>query len=157
MEAQALQKSCLKCAPHLRRRCGHKRCRHIQIAALRLYRRWDRKRLWSWLPPWTAGVRECQDQHAVGSRGEAYISREVGRGRMIDPLPDTTLPLHTSRFEVIPKPHQPGKFCLILDLSHPKGWSVNDGIEPKLCSMQYTSVKKVVKKINGMKPGVPLT
>ena len=33
-----------------------------------------------------------------------------------------------SRFGVISKPHQPGKWRLITDLSSPKGASVNDGI-----------------------------
>ena len=31
----------------------------------------------------------------------------------------------------------------IVDLSHPKGKSVNDGIEPELCSLRYTSVDEV--------------
>lgn len=36
--------------------------------------------------------------------------------------------VHTSRIGVIPKKHQPGKFRLIVDLSSPRGKSVNDRI-----------------------------
>ena len=35
-----------------------------------------------------------------------------------------------SPFGVIPKGHTPGKWRLIVDLSSPKGGSVNDGIPP---------------------------
>ena len=41
---------------------------------------------------------------------------------------------------VIPKKHQPGKWRLIVDLSSPSGASVNDFIDPSLCSLTYASV-----------------
>ena len=44
----------------------------------------------------------------------------------------------------LPKSHQPGKWRLIVDLSHPSGASINDGIEPKLCSLSYASVDNAV-------------
>lgn len=44
-----------------------------------------------------------------------------------------------SRFGVIPKSHQPGKWRLIVDLSYPEGKSVNDGIDPNLMSLNYAS------------------
>lgn len=34
-----------------------------------------------------------------------------------------------------------------MDLSHPEGANVNDGIEPELCTMRYTSVDEAVVKI----------
>ena len=37
--------------------------------------------------------------------------------------------VHTRPIGLIPKPHCPGKFHLIVDLSAPKGFSVNDGID----------------------------
>lgn len=52
--------------------------------------------------------------------------------------------VHVSRFGVIPKPHQPGKWRLITDLSSPKGASVNDGISSALCSLSYKSVDDAV-------------
>ena len=51
-----------------------------------------------------------------------------------------TAPLHTSRFGVIPKGHQSGKWRLIVNLSAPKWASVNDGIRPELCSLHSASV-----------------
>ena len=66
---------------------------------------------------------------------------------MVGPLPQHIAGLHVSRFGVIPKPHQPGKWRLIVDLSHPKGASVNDGIDPELCSLVYTSVDEAVNRV----------
>ena len=60
-----------------------------------------------------------------------------------------------SRFGVILK-NQPGRWRLIVDLSHPKGASVNDGIESELCSLSYTSVDAAVRIIMAMGPGVLL-
>ena len=48
---------------------------------------------------------------------------------------------------VIPKPHQPGKWRLIVDLSSPRGKSVNDGIDPLLCSLSYARLDDAVLRI----------
>ena len=48
--------------------------------------------------------------------------------------------MQISRVGVIPKGKQTGKWRLIVDLSHPEGGSVNDGISPDLSSLAYTSV-----------------
>ncbi len=45
---------------------------------------------------------------------------------------------------MIPKGRNTGNFRLITDLSFPPGQSVNNGIEPKLCSLVYTSVEDEV-------------
>ncbi len=58
---------------------------------------------------------------------------------------------------VIPKSHQPGKWRLIVDLSHPKNRSVNDGIEKELCSLSYASVEQAVKKCLHLGHGCQLT
>lgn len=34
-----------------------------------------------------------------------------------------------------------------MDLSHPQGASVNDGIEKELCSLHYSSVEKAVRRV----------
>ena len=79
---------------------------------------------------------------------DRYIEREVELGRIIGPTDPKELPTaQISRFGVIPKNHQPGKWRLIVDLSHPEGASVNDGIEPELCTMRYTSVDEAVSRI----------
>lgn len=70
---------------------------------------------------------------------ESYLAREVELGRVIGPLPSGTT-VHVSRFGVIPKNRQPGKWRLIVDLSAPERRSVNDGISSDLCSLSYASV-----------------
>ena len=75
---------------------------------------------------------------------------------MVGPLAAGSIPLHINRFGVIPKPHQPGKWRLIVDLSHPAGQSVNDGIQPELCSLAYASVDDAVALIVGLGKGTML-
>ncbi len=74
-----------------------------------------------------------------------YLRKKMERGRILGPFPDTSdlPPLHINRFGVIPKGNNTGKFRLITDLSFPTGSSVNDGIDPDLCSMAYTTVDEV--------------
>ena len=49
--------------------------------------------------------------------------------------------LHINRFGVIPKGHITGKWRLITDLSFPPSFSVNDGIDPELSYLVYSSVE----------------
>ena len=62
---------------------------------------------------------------------------------MLGPFVGDVKSVHVSRFGVIPKGHGTGKWRLITDLSHPSGSNVNDGIDPKLCSLHYTTVEEV--------------
>ena len=48
--------------------------------------------------------------------------------------------LHLSPVGAIPKKNKPGKYHLIMDLSSPKNFSVNDGIDPGLSSLSYASI-----------------
>ena len=69
---------------------------------------------------------------------EAYLDKERAAGRVFGPLPRScSQAVQVSRFGGIPKPHQPGKWRLIVDLSHPKGRS---GVDKALCSISYASV-----------------
>lgn len=61
--------------------------------------------------------------------------------------------VQVSRFRVIPKSSQ---WRLILDLSSPCGFSVNDGVDPSLCSVQYTTVDKAVGYILSLGNGALL-
>ena len=79
---------------------------------------------------------------------DAYLAKEVAAGRVVALSAEHQLTeVHISRFGVIPKPHQPGKWRLIVDMSHPKGSSINDGISPELCSLAYASIDDAVKII----------
>ena len=65
----------------------------------------------------------------------SYIQKELAKGRVAGPFPREIVPqAHIRRFGVIPKAN---KWRLILDLSHPKGKSVNDEIQKELCTLQY--------------------
>ena len=64
---------------------------------------------------------------------------------MIGPFKLDALPrAHVSHLGIISKNHQPGKWRLIVDLSHPAGVSMNDGKEPEMCT-HYTSMNEAVK------------
>ena len=59
---------------------------------------------------------------------DEYLHVEISQGRVVGPFLMDSLPgSHISRFGVIPKGHQTNKWRLIADLSHPHGFSVNDG------------------------------
>ena len=79
-----------------------------------------------------------------------YIAAELALGRIAELGPLETakdLGIHTSPFGVIPKKHKPDKWRLILDLSSPVGFSVNDGISNESSSLNYTSTDDVVEAI----------
>ena len=78
---------------------------------------------------------------------EENIKKEVAVGNILGPFSSCTGPkVHINRFGVIPKKHQPGKWRLITDLSFPEGLSVNDAINPDLCSLSYITVDQVAHK-----------
>lgn len=67
------------------------------------------------------------------------LRKEVSLGRMSGSFSSSPLPgLIISPLGVVPK-KEPGKFRLIHHLSHPKGASVNDGINSQACAVTYTS------------------
>ena len=69
---------------------------------------------------------------------DQHLITELGRVRVAGPFSVSPLPnLHISRFGIIPKKYQPGRWRLILDLSSPTGHSMNDGIPREFFSV-YT-------------------
>ena len=85
------------------------------------------------------------------------IAKEVAAGRLIGPFTPACVPYaHISSLGAVPKKHSSNKWRLILDLSHPRHHSVNDGIRKDLCSLSYTSVDNVVRKILSMGRGTML-
>ena len=86
-----------------------------------------------------------------------YLQAEVRLRRVAGPFLSSWLPsCQISRFGVIPKNLQPGKWRLIVDLSHPKGKSVNDGIPKHLCSLKYITLEDAVQQILTLGPGALL-
>mgnify|MGYP002259925768 CR=1 FL=1 len=80
---------------------------------------------------------------------DRYLANEVSLGRVAGPFSSPPLPnLHISSFGVIPKKGQPGKWRLIVDLSSPGGWSVNDGIDPNDFALQYITVDQIISMVS---------
>ena len=75
-----------------------------------------------------------------------YLQAEQAVGRMLGPLSATLSngqAVQINRVGVVPKGHNTGRWQLITDLSYPPGRSVNDGIDPGLCSLEYMSVDRI--------------
>ena len=80
----------------------------------------------------------------------AYLEKECTLNRMLGPFTLVRMPpLHINRFRFIPKCHNMGKWCLITDVSHPPGCSVNGGISSEVCSLSYTTVEQVAAGYTG--------
>ena len=97
-------------------------------------------------------MRSARDQADVVTN---YLQDERAQQRVIDP-PFRGRTAHLSPFGVIPNPRQPGKWRLILDLSSPRGHSVNDGIDPHLCSLSYSRVDDAATRILALGRGTLL-
>lgn len=81
------------------------------------------------------------------------IQTEIEAGRVAGPF--DSRPLQTLRISplgLVPK-HEPGQFRLIHHLSYPSGDSVNDFIDPDLCSVQYTSFDEAVHMVQDLGRG----
>ena len=88
---------------------------------------------------------------------DEYLTAEIAQHHMAGPFIKSTVPrAHVSRFGVIPKNHNPNKWRLIVDLSHPTGHSVNDGIPKDLCGLTYITIDTAIKHILTTGPGTLL-
>ena len=86
-----------------------------------------------------------------------YIQNELSAHRMAGPFSvDECCFVNINRFGVIPKHHQANKWRLIVDLSHPEGFSINDGIPSHLCSLSYITVDDTIQEILQTGPGTLL-
>ena len=86
-----------------------------------------------------------------------YIKTEVSAQRVAGPFSTEECTfVNINRFGVIPKHHQANKWRLIVDLSHPEGFSINDGIPSHLCSLTYITVDDAVQEILKTGPGTLL-
>ena len=77
----------------------------------------------------------------------AAILKELHRGHTAGPFDAPTLPkMHCSPLGAAPK--KDGSMRIILDLSFPKGHSVNDGIPIESCQVRYNSFDDALGMIN---------
>lgn len=82
---------------------------------------------------------------------DQYIASEVSSNKLVEA--DTELAVHINPIGIILKPHQlAGTYRLIVDLSSPRGFSVNDGLPPELCSVNYVKVDDAVTLVRQMGP-----
>ena len=82
-----------------------------------------------------------------------YIDVEVSQGKLRPCSPSENPPIHISPIGIVPKSGQLGKFRLIVDLSFPQQASVNDRIDPSLCSLEYSSVDQAVQLVVALGKG----
>ena len=85
-----------------------------------------------------------------------YIRRECANGKLARVSPERATQVRCNPIGLIPKPSQPGRFRLIVDLSAPRGDSVNDAINPEHCSLHYISVREAAKMVALCGPGTLL-
>ncbi len=86
----------------------------------------------------------------------SHIREEMRLGRVVGPVPQLSQQhIHTSPIGLVPK-HHSDKWRLIIDLSFPASFSVNDGITSTCCSLQYSSVENAVDIINHLGRGTEL-
>jgi hypothetical protein len=91
----------------------------------------------------TSNMQRTSDHPEVVS---AYLQSEREQQTLLDQFDKQSMPhVYVSKFGIIPKSHQPGKWHLIVDLSSPAGRSVNDGIPSELCSLSYIKLERVVQ------------
>ena len=87
---------------------------------------------------------------------QQHIEVERARGSLVGPLPPfLAATVHLSPLGLVPKPHS-DKWRLIVNLSSPEGYSVNDGICPDLTSVVYASVDNAVEIIRHLGLGTEL-
>ena len=84
----------------------------------------------------------------------SFLASELAAGRVFGPVGPDVVPLvQVNRLGLVPKGHQ---LRLIVDLSFPRGYSINDCIEPSVCSLHYTSVDEACKQIVARGQGIIL-
>ena len=81
---------------------------------------------------------------------DEYLDKEMILSRVAGPFTKAHLP--GIQISIIPKSHQKDKWRLIVDLSHPKSHSVNDGIPKSLCGLSYITVDDAINKILELGP-----
>ena len=88
---------------------------------------------------------------------DQYLLTELEKGHVAGPFSKYPLEnLHISRFRIIAKKYQPGKWRLIFNLSSPQGHSVNDGIPKGPFSAQYMKADNIIDGIMTHGRGAPL-
>ena len=98
------------------------------------------------LSPWLQQVQYsaiCSSQPRLSCcQVDSYIAEELASGKL--QRMSSCTGIHVSPIGLIPKKGRPGKFRLMSD---PQGWSVNDGIDPRLCTFKYASIRDAASRV----------
>ena len=91
------------------------------------------------------------------SHVDHYIQEEVQHGALLGPMDQTPFPIHISPFMTRPKADSEVRRTIV-DLSWPKGHSVNDGVDKNTYlgtafSLHYPSVDSIIQTLNQLGPG----
>ena len=85
-----------------------------------------------------------------------YLQVEVKLSQVAGPISSNLQEIHYRRFGVIPKNQLHNKWRLIVDLSHPRNHSFNDGIPKDLCTIKYITIKDAIEDIITLGKGTML-
>jgi hypothetical protein len=87
-----------------------------------------------------------------------YLKKETEAARVGGPFPENNppCPLHCSPIGIIPKPHKPDQWRLIVDMSSPEGASINDSIAKERATLSYVSIRDVARDILALGEGTLL-
>lgn len=102
------------------------------------------------VPPVADNLKSAREHACIVTE---KLFKEVLLGRMAGPFELPPVPdLVISSLGVVPK-KESNKFRLIHHLSHPRGGSVNDSIDPGLCTVSYMSFDTVVAWVQRLHVG----
>ena len=92
-----------------------------------------------------------------GTHVEAYIKKELEYGALYGPFQDLDFQIHVSPLMTREK-HNSDSRRTIMDLSWPKGFSVNDAIHKckyldSYFTLQYPSIDHIINKVKAIGPG----
>ncbi len=80
-------------------------------------------------------------------RAVEKLNKEIQKNRIAGPFKECPIKnLMVSPIGLVPK-SEPGKFRLIQHLSYPEGDSINDKIDPAICTVKYTSFDEAVRMV----------
>lgn len=106
--------------------------------------------------PLQSATRNHPSSHERPSQVSLQLQDELHAGRLSNHFPALKLAqIQVSPIGLVPKANSE-KWRLIVDLSFPRGRSINDGISPALCSLHYATVDDAVDIITQLGPSTQL-
>uniref|UniRef100_A0A1X7VYS5 Reverse transcriptase domain-containing protein n=1 Tax=Amphimedon queenslandica TaxID=400682 RepID=A0A1X7VYS5_AMPQE len=79
----------------------------------------------------------------LAEKVEEYLGGKIRTGSL---YPSIAANVHLNLIGFIPKKNRPGKFRLIMDLSSPRGWSVNNAISSTHSSFSYITAQDITTR-----------